>query len=631
MKWLWRSSVLVIAVAAIVIASCSDDEGPAGPGGDGTVDKTAPEIDTVMAVDGNHVEVYFNEAVLRGSAERTEFYQIVEGAPGGGGGSSPAPGDTLVVNSVSLKSDEQTAVIQVVDRMANLPYHIYVCCVEDVAGNKIPTTESKTFTGTTAQDNTPPEIVYRSPVPGATGVGTAQPVVVQFSEIVRGYTVLDGFSWTGGSGVLFDIETQDEIRFVITPKAPLSNNTTYTVTFSNVSDYDNNIMPTASWSFTTTRTPDTVAPTLVSTSPFNGQKNVDVNTNLVLTFSEAVDQTNFEALMTPSPGDGVEQWSNGGRTVTFDPNDPLLDDTQYYLLMSPGDVRDLAGNWIEEPVTILFTTGSSFESGSFAGTISGDPNTPAANPAGAIVIAPNVLPFDVQGGFDVLGSDVVGSGGTYRVPFLPDGVYYPVAVMDSNDDGKIDPDEGDAIGAYGIDFRQLDMIPDSVTIAGGSSVNNVDFPLFDQMVIVGTFSYNGSASGDYLVKIAVFDVNGFDINNLPPPVFGTEEWWPYNNVFRMSETETEDFAAGSYYIGAFMDINGNGDYDPDSEPANFYGGIPTPTAVTIANGQDALGIHITLVDPAGATAAAPVPWPSSGKKDAEWFERLSAIVRQAAK
>jgi hypothetical protein len=629
MKWLWRSSVFAIAVVAIVFASCGDDD-PAGPDRNGTPDRQGPVVDSVVAVDANHVDVYFNEAVSRTSAEQTQYYTIVERSPSARGGLSPsAAGDTLLINSVSLSSDNKTAVIQLIDHMSNLPYEIFVCCVEDVSGNAMSTTESNTFAGTAAGDNTPPEIVSRSPVPDATGVGTAQSVVVQFSEMVRGYTVMDGFSWTDGGGVSWEIDTYDEITFVITPRALLNTNTTYTVTFSNVTDYGNNVMPTASWSFRTISMPDTDPPTLVSSSPFDEQRNVDVDVNLILTFSEAIDQTDFEVIMTPNPGDGVSVWSNGGRTITFDPYDPLQDNTQYYLLIVPGDVRDLSGNGIEDPVEILFSTGAGFEAGSFVGTVSGDPGTQAANPAGTIVIAPDVPPFDTDGDFYILGSGIVGSGGGYTVSSLPDGVYWPTGVMDSNGDGKMDPDEGDAIGAYGIDVRQADMTAVSVTISGGNRVTDVDFPMFDQSALSGTFSYSGTAIGTYKVFIGAFDVNGFDINNLGPPDFGTDEWWPYQDDFRMSEMDTDDFAPGNYYIGAYMDLNGNEEYDPASEPVGFYGGVPSPTAVDLTGGRDALGIHITLEDPAGGVSSAPVPWGASGKKNVEWFERLSAIVRQA--
>ncbi|MDH3197113.1 MAG: Ig-like domain-containing protein [Candidatus Krumholzibacteria bacterium] len=626
--------MFLAALVALAFVACGDDETPPVTGG-GPPDATAPGVDSVVAVDDHHVEVYYDEAVQKESAERASYYTIVEGTP------SPVafgavPGDTLVLSSVSLKPDGKTAVISMVDLMSDVPYDLSVCCVRDVSGNQMAAPLTTPFAGTSAQDNTAPEIVSRSPAPDATGVGTGQSVVIQFSEIVVGYTVLDGLSWTGGGGdVLWDIESEDEITFVITPVLPLSTNTLYTVSLTGVSDYSANVMPMVEWSFRTRTTPDTTPPALVSSSPSDGQTNVSVDANLAFTFSEAMDQNQFQPLLTPNPGDGLLVWSNGGRTVTFDPDLPLQDDTQYLLFILPGEVRDLAGNGIANPVSIRFSTGPNFATGSFAGRVSGDPGTPTANPAGAVVIAPNVLPFNGNDDFDVMGSDVVDSGGgsNYSISALPDGVYYPVSAKDSNGDGDIDPDKGDAIGAYGLDIRQMDMIPDSVVISGGNAVNNVDFPLFDQSAVAGTFAYDGTMyTGDYQVYIGAFDVNGFDINNLGPPDFGTDEWWPYNVQFGMSEMDTPGFAAGNYYIGAYMDVDpfDVAGYNPATDPAGFYGGVPNPTAVDLTGGKDAVGIHISLADPVAPFAASPVSWRTPDKKDVEWFQRLSAAVRRAA-
>ena len=77
------------------------------------------------------------------------------------------------------------------------------------------------------------------------------------------------------------------------------------------------------------------------------------------------------------------------------------------------------------------------------------------------------------------------------------------------------------------------------------------------------------------------------------------------------------------------DIRSMGNYNPGTDPAGSYGGASTPTPANLTNGQDALGIHISMDDPSGPPAS-PVAWGTTGKKDAEWFKRLSAAVRRAA-
>ena len=118
------------------------------------------------------------------------------------------------------------------------------------------------------------------------------------------------------------------------------------------------------WNFTTTTAADNTPPTLVSSTPTNGSTNVVVSVNLVLTFSEAIDQNSLQdVFISPDIGDGVPVWSNGGRTVTFDPDTDMMDDTQYTFSIVPGDVRDLAGNGTTEIIQIVWSTGSNFESG----------------------------------------------------------------------------------------------------------------------------------------------------------------------------------------------------------------------------------------------------------------------------
>ena len=121
---------------------------------------------------------------------------------------------------------------------------------------------------------------------------------------------------------------------------------------------------------------------------------------------------------------------------------------------------------------------------------------------------------------------MAGTGGIYSINFLADDVYYPVGALDSNGDGSIDPDFGDALGAFGADLSIGDLNIDSVTVAGGNTVSGIDFPLYDTVAISGVVSYTGVAVGPYRFYVGVFNTTGFDINNIPEPDFSTENFWP---------------------------------------------------------------------------------------------------------
>jgi hypothetical protein len=625
MNRLARNSFLA-ALVALAIAGCGD--------GDGTTtdnqqtDTTPPTVSSVNAVDANHIEVTFNEDVQRATAERPENYAVLEAAmPLVSTLPDAAPGDTLYVGWAALGSDQRTVTLTTFP-MGALNYALSITRVKDVSGNAITTPVDRLFAGTTAPDATPPEITYRSPAPNATGVGVGQPVVFQFSEPVDYPSVVSGTSWAVGAGpttVEFELLPESSMSFALLPRFPLANGTLYTVSLTGVEDFANNTMVDVSWSFTTTFTADTTPPTLVSSTPANGATNVNVNTNLSLTFSEAVNQIEFDVQVFPDVGQGTPTWSNAGKTITYDPDNPLIDDQHYVLTILPGGVQDLAGNGIVNPAVIAFSTGSALAGGSFAGTIAGDPGTAADDPTGAFVAAGDRLIFD---GDDILilGVAVVAGNDTYDIRRLPDGVYYPISVKDTNGDNEIDPTTGDAIGLYGIDFSIDDLEPDSVTIVGGSRVTGVDFPLIDPSAITGRVLYEGTYSGSfYDIGVGVFDTTAFDPTG--PPDYGVFGSWPYYTEFVFNVFD-DGLVDGTYYVGAFLDVNGNLQYDPVLEPAGFYGGsVPTP--ITIQNGSDAVGLIVVMDDP-GATAGGPVavPWPVPANR-APWLKKLSEAIRSA--
>ena len=621
----FSASILVVMLALI---ACSDDGG--GTSG-GTPDTTPPAVTSVTPVDQYHIDVGFNENLGRVSAEDEDNYVIIEQTvvltpraqdwP-------ESPGDTLQVLAASLNSDLRTVSLTT-GAMGVVPYNMSVVGVADASGNAVTNAPVASFTGTADPDVTGPEIVYRSPAPNATGAGIGQPLVVQFSEPVQYNSVNSSLAWVsdGGQGVGTQATTDDLVRFTFSPNDPLENGVLYWVTFSFVEDFAGNTMPVTTWSYTTTSVVDATPPTLVSSVPANHATNVNVNTNLSLTFSEAINQGMILIQLLPDPGEGEVTWSNNGKTLTFDPVLPLLDDQQYNLTIFPGGVLDLAGNGIVLPVTIVFTTGNALATGSFGGTLTGDPGSNYADdPTGALVVAPDGFPFG-GGDFNILGTGIVAGNNTYNIANLPNGVYYPISVMNTNGDGEFDPSNGDAIGAFGADLAQGDFEPDSVTITGGAHVGNVNFPLFDPSAITGTVAYSGQFSvGEYQIGVGVFEVVGFDPTL--PPAYGAFIYWPYETAWSFN-TLDDGLADGSYYLGAFLDLNGNFAYDPATEPAGLYGGLQTPTAVTIANGRDVLDIEITMQDPVTSLrSTAKVAWPAPAQR-APWLTRLSELVRQA--
>ncbi len=609
-----------LTFALVLVAGCGDDDDPAGGG---PADTTPPALSTVTVVDVSHIDVTFNEDVDPTTAEATDNYTIVtttaaatETASSGGG---------LNVFSASLSQDGQTVSLTT-NPMAAISYDLSITGVEDVSGNAIETAVVQSFTGTTDPDITPPEVVYRSPGPNATNVPIGTQIFLTFSEGIPPAPFFAGFTLSSGAGdVPFGADSDDGAHIVVTPDVLLELGTEYTINMTGIEDEAGNVMPDLTWTFTTTNVVDTTPPTITSTSPTNGTLNVDVNTDLSVTFSEPVNQGVLGLLLYPEVGDGIIVWTNGGKTLTFSPFAPLVDNQQYTLSALPGSYEDLSGNANTAYSQYRFSTGSALATGSFTGTLSGDPTSDDAdNPSGARVFAVVGPSLD-----DILiaGSAVAGASGSYDILNLPDDDYFALSLLDSNHDGGLDPSLGDAIGAYGVDFGIPDFDPDLIGISGGSRVTGIDFQLFDFSAIAGTVSYSGGVGGAHFVGIGLFETAGFDPMNAPD--YTTEASWPDFPEWGFLNMDY-GFPDGSYYVGAFLDANDNLTLDFGTDPVGFYGGLPTPTAITVNNGSDAIDIVIPLEDPPVSSSSGSIVWSDHTKRTMpSWVHKLSHAIRES--
>jgi hypothetical protein len=639
---------LLIASMIFLGAGCSESTSPEEDGGGG--DTTPPELSSVTPTDVHHLTVTFSEEVDESSAQYRDNYAIhrygwTALTESEVSKSSLDFGDTLYVEMSTLQMGGESVVLTVNPAMLlGGMYHLIADNMEDLEGNRMTGPDTLNFIGVGTADETPPEIVDRSPYPGETGVGIGQSVTVTFSEPMDWGSMASAFSWKapGDVDVSFDMYDLEPYIFVFSPEYPLENNTTYTLAFAagTARDYAGNYLAATSWTYTTTSIVDMTPPTVISTTPADGATNVSVDIVMQIEFSEAIDPSSIEEggiLMTPEPGDGNVTWTDGGTTLNFDPYDPLLDDTAYSLIVVEGAVKDLAGNPLSGSYSMSFSTGSSLPTGGYSGTIAGDPHsTAASNPEGAMSIAfmVDMMDWEGEGPPPIGGVDNVASDGTYSIMNLEDGTYWPGVMMDTDGNGEINPDYGDAIGLYGIDFTTLEgePEPDSVIIAGGGTVEDVDFGIYDPIAIWGQVEYGGTIyTADlhtYNYYVGLFDTTAFDPENLDPD-YGTEgSSIVYDDEFRFHEFGN-GLAEGTYYIGAYLDVNYNGNYDPATDPAGFYGVGGEMDHVTVENGEDSGdGIVVTLYDPEPIAAAnmRAISWTKVSADDSRVNPELRALL-----
>lgn len=593
--WIRHSAVIAAAVTAMGLAACSDDNnGPTGPG----TDTTGPTVASVTSVDSRHINIVFNEKVNRTQAETESNYTIVETSPSPAPGRGVmAPGDPIGVLNASLRSDGKSVTLTTATAMTTTGYRITVNGIDDAKGNTIKDDTQKDFAGTAAADQTAPEIVFQSPASNANNVSSTDSLTFTFSEPLTDGNFDTSFGLRAGvNEVPVTVTSEDNVHFTVHPANPLNAGQLYTMSFIGIQDEAGNVMENSETSFHTSGTTDSTAPSLVSSLPSNNATNVGMSSTIAMTFSEPIDQDAFVASVSPTIGTGEPVFSNGGKTVTFTPADGLGANQQYMVTILPGGVSDMSGNSNDNPITVTFTTGAALQTGSISGNITGDQaSANAKNPSGATVMVASADPFGSNGDFTIEGATAAQSDGTFTIPNLAPGTYFPFVLMDSNGDGTLDPLTGDAVGVFGANSGTSNTHMESVVVATNARTG-VNIRLYDPTAITGRINYSGANSaGSYPVFVGLFSPTNFN-RNLSVPIIATQSTWSGTGTFVINTLDVGSIPNGKYLIGGFLDVNGNALFDPQTDPFGLVGG-GNPKPITLTKGTDANNLTLTLQDP----------------------------------
>lgn len=103
---------------------------------------------------------------------------------------------------------------------------------------------------------------------------------------------------------------------------------------------------------------DTIVPSIKSVSPLDGSSTIAINTNLVFTFSETMNQPASEGAISSTPAITCAfRWNAEGDLLTCDPSNNLAVSTTYNVIVGAG-AKDLAGNALANTFSFRFTTGT---------------------------------------------------------------------------------------------------------------------------------------------------------------------------------------------------------------------------------------------------------------------------------
>lgn len=207
-------------------------------------------------------------------------------------------------------------------------------------------------------DITPPTVIDKVPIAGATNVAVSASARAQFDEPVA--NTPQGMSLTYGPGAgtavdgIVDYDpTQRTATFL--PTSQLIGNTLHTVSLTSVivDNSVNHLVP-VTWTFTTA--PDAVAPAVVMTTPLNNATNVPVATPITVVFTEPVanvNATTFAVTVASTPVAGTFT-TPGPRTFVFTPAANLAAASLVTVSLSTG-ITDNSGNGLTA-TTFSFTT-----------------------------------------------------------------------------------------------------------------------------------------------------------------------------------------------------------------------------------------------------------------------------------
>jgi hypothetical protein len=219
-------------------------------------------------------------------------------------------------------------------------------------------------------DTTAPTVTAVVPPNHAGGVAINTKIAAAFSEKMNPATITTT-TFTLKQGVTPVSGTVAYVGLVatFTPASDLDPSTTYTATITtgakDLSVPGNALASDKVWSFTTGTTPDTTAPTVISTNPANGDTGVALSKKVRATFSEAMDPatittTTFTLKHGATAVSGTVTYV--GLVATFTPTSNLAASTTYTAKITTG-AKDLAGNALASNKVWIFTTGTGVAAG----------------------------------------------------------------------------------------------------------------------------------------------------------------------------------------------------------------------------------------------------------------------------
>lgn len=178
---------------------------------------------------------------------------------------------------------------------------------------------------------------------------------------------------------------------------------------------------------------DKTGPSVSSITPKAESVNVPVNSHIIIKFSEWISTKSDRSvsIFPPIPF----RVKVGGTELEIIPQNKFSDSTTYHIVIT-SILQDLHNNSITSPLSIVFSTGPSLDSGSIRGCVN-DPSRQKFQPKVALFRAGQKSDSVLFGTPSYLVQ--TDSSGLFKVDHIRSGLYRVIAFVDANSDSRFQP------------------------------------------------------------------------------------------------------------------------------------------------------------------------------------------------
>lgn len=207
-----------------------------------------------------------------------------------------------------------------------------------------------------------PKVISIYPSNFTTNVASNVTVKVSFSKSMDTVKTNESFSLSSTSGTIDGYFRWPEGNKTMTfePKNSLADAQMYTIMItSEAEDKDGNDLDETYTSVFYVNT-DLSPPTVIANTPANDATGILPDTNIIITFSEAMDiDTIYDGITITPAVQGTYFWNDTHTVITFEPLYDLSYGNTYSVILSKS-LKDVNGNTLQEQMIFNFTVGDDF-------------------------------------------------------------------------------------------------------------------------------------------------------------------------------------------------------------------------------------------------------------------------------